>query len=284
MYYLGLRVKAIPTIKKGGIMQKKLKKDILLHVPAVLAGYLFALFAINIHGDNKFDRRQDAAVYATDDHSRDAALNLGIFSPNTFVNIEWQYQTNQRVGEIFGKTAAKEYAMDINSLKNKTATPEQKYGDVSDYCAEAVVHAYRNAESRLKFRRANKRAVPFPKERCDSLEVFSKAMKDAKYLVKYFETDSVPNSIIKNPSEEDFANINAGSIICKGRHCYMYMGIGYTDKTGRTFVANTRGRPVVAFCDEEAQFEYLDWARCTIVDVPKIVEYKLQNDVQRHVR
>ena len=62
------------------------------------------------------------------------------------------------------------------------------------------------------------------------------------------------------------------------------MGLGYIDKDGRTFVADSRGRPVVASDDSDQLFKYFDWSRCTVIDVPKIVEYKLQNDVQRHVR
>ncbi len=263
---------------------KKDVRNIAVHASAVLVGYLLALLAINIRSENKFKSRQDAAVYVTDDHSRDAELNRKIFDGNTFENIEWRYYTNQRVGEVFGKTAAKEYAMDVDALKKGTTTPDQMYGDASDYCAEAVVQAYRDAGSRLRFRRDNKRVLPFPSGRCDTSAVFQKAMQDAEYLVKYFEADSVPNSIIKNPSGKELANINAGSIIRKGNHCYMYMGVGYTDQTGRTFVANTRGRPVVASCDDEALFEYFDWSSCTVIDIPKIVEHKLQHDVQRHVR
>ena len=265
-------------------MQKKLKKDILLHVPAVLAGYMLALLVINVHDENKFEQRQDAAVYATDDHSRDAELNREIFSVDTFENIEWQYQTNQRVGEMFGKTAAKEYAIDMDSLQSGAKTCEEMFGDKKDVCAEAVVKAYRDAESRQRFRRANFKAIPFPVERCDSSKRFRKAMRNAKHLVKYFEADSVPGSIVKKPSTEEMATISAGSIIRKGRHCYMYMGLGYIDKDGRTFVADSRGRPVVASSDKKQLFEYFDWSRCTVIDVPKIVEYKLQHDVQRHVR
>lgn len=265
-------------------MQKKLKKDILLHIPAAVAGYVLALLAINIHSENKFKQRQDAAVYVTDDHSRDAELNRAIFSPDTFENIEWHYQTNQRVGEIFGKTAAKEYAMDIYSLKSGAASAEQMFGDEKDYCAEAVVQAYRDAESRLRFRSSNLKAVPFPVERCDTSKAFRKSMRNAKHLVKYFEADSVPNSVVKKPSTEEMATISAGAIIRKGRHCYMYMGLGYIDKDGRTFVADSRGRPVVASSNKKQLFEYFDWFKCTVVDVPKIVEYKLQHDVQRHVR
>lgn len=270
--------------KKVIIMQKKLRKDILLHIPAVLAGYLLALLASNIHSENKFERLQDAAVYATDDHSRDAELNRAIFNPQTFENIEWRYQTNQRVGEIFGKTAAKEYVMDIDSLKSGAIASEQKFGDEKDFCAEAVVQAYRDAQSRLGVRRANLKAVPFPVERCAESKEFHDAMSNAKYLVKYFEADSVPNSIVEHPSAEQMATISAGSIIRKGRHCYMYMGLGYIDKEGRTFVANSRGRPVIASSDKKQLFEYFDWFRCTVIDVPKIIEYKLQHDVQRHVR
>ena len=265
-------------------MQKKLKKEVLLHIPAVVAGYVLALLAINMHSENKFEQRQDAAVYATDDHSRDAELNRDVFNPDTFESVQWQYQTNQRVGEIFGKTAAKEYAMDMDSLKTGIATVEQMYGEESDYCAEAVVAAYRDAGARLRFHRGNAKAVPFPAERCESSKRFRKAMRNAKHLVKYFEADSVPNSIVKKPSTEEMATISAGAIIRKGRHCYMYMGLGYIDKDGRTFVADSRGRPVVASSNKKQLFEYFDWSRCTVIDVPKIVEHKLQHDVQRHVR
>lgn len=265
-------------------MQSKLKKDILIHIPAILAGYLLAMLAIHVHGNNKFERRQDAAVYVTDNNGREAELNRDIFDPNTFESVQWQYQTNQRISEIFGKTAAKEYAMDMDSLNSGKATVKQMFGDESDYCAEAVVAAYRDAGTKLCFRRDNLKAVPFPVEHCESSEKFCKAMRNAKYLVKYFEADSVPNSIVEKPSKEVMANIGAGAIIRKGRHCYMYMGVGYIDKNGRTFVADSRGRPVVASSNKKALFRYFDWSRCTVINVPKIVEYKLQHNVQRHVR
>lgn len=264
--------------------KKFFKNNIVTHTSAALLGYLIALIAISAHSNNKFESRQDAAVYTTDARGRNAELNREIFNPSSFESIEWQYNTNQRVGEVLGKTAAKEYAMDMDSLKSGAATAEQMFGDERDYCTEAIVRAYRDAGSRLRFRRGNARAVPFPVAHCDTTETFQRAMRNAKHLVKYFETDSVPNSIIKNPSETDFATISAGSIIRRGRHSYMYMGIGYVDKRGQTFVADSRGRPVVASDDDNELFEYFDWSKCTVIDVPKIVEYKLQNDVQRHVR
>lgn len=264
--------------------KKFLKNNIVTHVSAALLGYLVALIAIDAHSDNKFESRQDASVYTTDARGRDAELNREIFNPSSFESIAWQYNTNQRVGEVLGKTAAKEYAMDMDSLKSGTATAEQMFGDERDYCTEAVVRAYRDAVSRLRFRRGNVRAVPFPAARCDTTQSFQRAMRNAKHLVKYFEADSVPNSIIKNPSKSDLTTVSAGSIIRRGRHSYMYMGVGYIDKRGQTFVADSRGRPVVASDDDKRLFEYYDWSKCTVIDVPKIVEYKLQNDVQRHVR
>lgn len=261
-----------------------LKHNIITHASAGLLGSLFALFAIHMHSENKFDARQDAAVYATDARGRDAQLNRDIFNPSTCETVAWQYYTNQRVGEVLGKTAAKKYAIDMDALKNGTGTPEQMFGDERDYCSEAVVRAYRNAVSHLKFRRNNVRAVPFPKEHCDTTKSFQRAMRNARHMVKFFETDSVPNSIIKNPSESDMMNISAGSIIRRGRHSYMYMGIGYIDKKGQTFVADSRGRPVIASDNDRHLFEYFDWSKCTVIDVPKIVTHKLQHDVQRHVR
>lgn len=264
--------------------KKLITKNVVTHASAVLVGYLLALVAISAHKENKFESRQDAAVYMTDARGRDAELNREIFNPGTFETIAWQYNTNQRIGEVLGKTAAKEYAMDMDALKSGSVTADQMFGDESDYCAEAVVRAYNNAVSRLRFRRGNTRAVPFSAERCDSSETFKSAMGNAKHLVKFFEADSVPNSIIEKPDESEIIRASAGSIIRRGRHCYMYMGIGYIDKHGRTFVADSRGRPVVTSDDSDQLFQYFDWTRCTIIDVPKIVEHKLQNEVQRHVR
>ena len=264
--------------------KKVLTKNVITHTSAVLVGYLLALVAISAHKDNKFQARQDAAIYMTDARGRNAELNREIFNPRTFESVAWQYNTNQRVGEVLGKTAAKEYAMDMEALKSGTVTSTQMFGEERDYCAEAVVRAYNNAASRLRFRRANARVVPFSAERCDSSETFQRAMHNAKHMVKFFETDSVPNAIIKKVDEAAIIGASAGSIIRRGRHCYMYMGVGYIDKDGRTFVADSRGRPVIASDDTDQLFEYFDWTRCTIIDIPNIVEYKLQNDVQRHVR
>jgi hypothetical protein len=264
--------------------KKLITKNVVTHASAVLVGYLLALVAISAHKENKFETRQDAAVYMTDARGRNAELNREIFNPGTFESIAWQYNTNQRIGEVLGKTAAKEYAMDMDSLKSGSATAGQMFGEERDYCAEAVVRAYNDAVSRLRFRGRNACVVPFPAERCDTTEAFKKAMQNAKHMVKFFEADSVPNSIIKKPDEAEIIRASAGSIIRRGRHCYMYMGIGYIDKNGRTFVADSRGRPVVASDDSDQLFQYFDWSRCTIIDIPKIVEYKLQNNVQRHVR
>ena len=265
-------------------IRKILKSGVVTHMSAALVGYLMALSLIGIGKDVKFNKRQDAAVYTTDARGRSAQLNRDIFDSGTFELIAWRHNTNQRVGEVLGKTAAQEFAMDIDSLKSGSATASQMYGDERDYCGEAIVRAYNDAVSRQRFRRANIRAVPFPADRCDSSDVFKRAMKNAKHLVKYFERDSVPNSIIVNPEKTDMGKISAGSIIRHGRHAYMYMGIGYIDKHGQTFVADSRGLPVIASSDGKKLFEYFDWSRCTVVDVPKIVEYKLQHDVQRHVR
>lgn len=264
--------------------RKFLTKNVITHASAALVGYLLALVAISVHNENKFENRQNAAVYMTDARGRDAKLNREVFDSRTFENIAWQYNTNQRVGEVLGKTAAKEYAMDMDSLMSGIATSDQMFGKERDFCAEAVVRAYNDAASRLCFRGGNARVVPFTAEKCDTSKVLHQAMRNAKYMVKFFESDSVPSSIIKNPDDATIMRASAGSIIRRGRHCYMYMGIGYIDKDGRTFVADSRGRPVIASDDADQLFEYFDWSRCTLIDVPKIVEYKLQNEVQRHTR
>lgn len=264
--------------------KKFLARNIVTHASAVLAGYFLALIAISAHKESKFEARQNVAVYMTNACGSDAELNREIFNPGTFESIAWQYNTNQRVGEVLGKTAAKEYAMDMDSLNSGSATADQMFGAERDYCAEAVVNAYTDAVSRLRFRRDNTSVAPFSAERCNARESFQRAMHNAKHMVRFFEADSVPNTIIRKPNALSIASASAGSIIRRGRHCYMYMGIGYIDKDGRTFVADSRGRPVIASDDTDQLFRYFDWTNCTIIDVPKIVEYKLQNDVQRHVR
>ena len=201
--------------------KKFLTKNVITHTSAVLVGYLLALVAISAHKENKFEARQDAAVYMTDARGRDAELNREIFNPSTFESIAWQYNTNQRVGEVLGKTAAKEYAMDMDALKSGSTTAAQMFGEERDYCAEAVVRAYNDAVSRLRFRRGNARVIPFPAERCDTTESFQRAMRNAKHMVKFFEADSVPNTILKKTDKESIVSASAGSSICRGRHCYM---------------------------------------------------------------
>ena len=37
---------------------KNLAREVIIHIPAVLAGYLLALIAINLHDAHKFNQRQ----------------------------------------------------------------------------------------------------------------------------------------------------------------------------------------------------------------------------------
>ena len=86
--------------------KKFLARNIVTHASAVLAGYFLALIAISAHKESKFEARQNVAVYMTNARGSDAELNREIFNPGTFESIAWQYNTNQRVGEVLGKTAA----------------------------------------------------------------------------------------------------------------------------------------------------------------------------------
>lgn len=262
----------------------KISKNLITHTSAAVLGLLIALISISVADERKFKSQQNSAIYTTDNHGDGAPLNRDIFNSANFESIEWQYQTNQRVGEILGKTAAKEYAMDMDSLKSGAKTSQEMFGDRNDYCASAVVRAYNDAVSRLRFNRKNIRAVPFPLNKRDTTEDFEYAVSKAKRLCKHFENDSISNFVIKNPSESEMQNVSTGSIIRRGRHCYMYMGVGFIDRDGKTFVPDSRGRMVIASDDTDCIFEYMDMSRFTVIDVPKIVEFKLQTNVRRHVR
>jgi hypothetical protein len=159
--------------------------------------------------------------------------------------------------------------MDIDSINRGLATPGKLFGLDHNYCNKSVTEAIADATRRLQFREHNYAARPFAKKAGRR-----EALYNGDYLLDYFARDSIPNAIIKNPTAEDFKHISAGSVVRFYLHTKMFIGIGYVDGTGKTFVPDAAGKPVVASGYNE-RFSYFDGGECTVVDIARVVEHKL---------
>ncbi len=240
------------------------------HSVAVIMGLLMGLVINNNAQQNRFEDAEDAALRAD---------NREYFNPNVWPEINWRNNSNQVVAQRFGETVAKEMAMDIDSINNGLMTPGQKYGIDYNYCNKAVTTAIMDAAKRIKLKQrggvqtfVGRESVP--------------ATYNGDSLVAYFTRnygDKVQGAIIQNPTAEDFQNISAGSVVRFGGHSKLFMGYGYVDESNRTFVPGKRGRPVIASGYND-RFDYFDGGSCTVVDIPKIIQYKLQFEQGRHTR
>ncbi len=254
------------------------------HSATVILGLLIGLMINNGAKENRFQDAEQAALFVrgqdSGDNNRETlVLNREYFNPNVWPQINWRNNSNQAVAQLFGETIAKEMAMDIDSVNRGLMTPGEKYGLDYNYCNLAVTTAIRDAAKRIKLKRrggvqtfVGRESVP--------------ALYNGDSLVNYFTreyADKVPHAIVQNPSIQDMENISTGSVVRFGGHSKMFMGFGFVDESGRTFVPSKRGRPVVASGYND-RFGYFDGGSCTVVDIPKIIQYKLQVEQGRHTR
>lgn len=249
--------------------KKILTSKAFTHTSAGLAAFLMT-FAIGSRDKAEvFADQQDSAVYVEGSTGANRVLNRDYFDPSTFKPVDWANMNNKEIAKLFGETAAKELAMDIDSINCGLATPGKLFGLDHNYCNKSVSDAIVDATRRLKFRENNFAARPFAKNKGRR-----EALYNGDHLVNYFASDSIPNTIINNPTVEDFNHINAGSVVRFANHSKMFVGIGFVDGTGKTFVPDPAGRPVIASGYNE-RFSYFNGGICTVVDIARIVEHKL---------
>ena len=239
------------------------------HTAAALTAFLLTLVFLGRDQAESFADAQDSAVYVPGNSGANRTLNRDFFAPSTFKTVDWANMTNTEIAKLFGETAAKELAMDIDSINRHLATPGKLFGLDYNYCNKSVTTALVDATRRMKFRENNFAARPFAKDRGRR-----EALYNGDCLINYFAGDSIPGTVLSNPTAEDFKHINPGSVVRFPGHTKMFIGIGFVDGTGKTFVPDAAGRPVIASGYNE-RFSYFDGGKCTVIDVARVVEHKL---------
>lgn len=217
----------------------------------------------------KFEDQQDATVYTIDIDSGERVLNRRYFDPSTFKTVDWSNMSNAEIGNLLGETAAKELAMDIDSINRRLSTPGKLFGLDYNYCNKSVTNAIVDATIRMGFRNNCFGGRPFAKKAGRN-----EALYNGDCLIHYFATDSIPGTVFKNPTAETFKNINPGAVVRLPGHTKMFIGIGFVDGSNKVFVPDAAGKPVVASGYNE-HFFYFDGGECTVIDIARVVEYNL---------
>ena len=286
-----------PNEQEMNINKQDLKKvfthPVATHIYTFVTGALLAWGMVGNAKQNRFEDREDDALYKfhseyvdpatgeriTAETFNAATLNRAYFDPNSYPVINWTNYSNQKVGEVFGEIVAKEMALGIDSVNHRLTTPGKKYGLDYNYCTKSVTTAIQDAEKRSGLIKRGK------------INVFDKKQgrRDAIYngesFISYFKDQygNVPGVIIENPEPAAFASIGKGSFVRFTGHKKMFIGRGFVDQSGKVFVPDDRGQPVIASGYNDS-FEYFTGGNCTVVDMSKIVQYKLQNERGRHTR
>lgn len=208
-----------------------------------------------------------------------ATLNRAYFDPTSYPTINWTNYSNQKVGEVFGEIIAKEMALGIDSINHGLTTPGKKYGLDYNYCNKSATTAIQDAVKRSGMTKRGKINI------FDRKEGRRDALYNGDALVRYFKSqyDTVAGTVIENPEPSMFANIGKGAIVRFPGHTKVFIGRGFVDQSGRVFVPDDRGQPVIASGYNDS-FEYFTGGNCTVVDMSKIVQHKLQNERGRHTR
>lgn len=235
----------------------------------VIATFLLTLVLCGRDSEEKFADQQDATIYTTDIHSGERVLDRRYFDSSTFKPVNWADMSNAEIGKLLGETAAKEMAMDIDSINRRLTTPGKIYGLDYNYCNKSVTNAIIDATKRMKFRNNCFGGRPFAKNKGRNA-----ALYNGDHLVDYFASDSIPGTVIQNPTVESFKTINPGAVVRYSGHTKMFVGIGFVDGSGTVFVPDPAGRPVIASGYNE-RFSYYTNNGCTVIDISKVVEHNL---------
>lgn len=188
--------------------------------------------------------------------------HCGEFVQSEFEQVDW----NKPDEAVIGRNIARELARDVDSLRNYTMSPQNKYGFSKMYCTATATHALRDAQTRMNAKQYG-------------INVFQGAPKYHMtngyilfdYMRKTYEKD-IPGSVvvIRNPRdmkiskmEKQIKNVNPGAMVryyghySTGKshaHTQTYLGRGYCNDG--CFVPNKRGRTVMGAGYNDA-FKYL---------------------------
>lgn len=272
-------------------LKKILSHPASTHLYAFLGGIILAWSLTNNVKQARFEDREENALNtfhteyldpATGEHvtaENFGTLNRAYFDPNSYPEINWRNHSNQKVGQLFGEIVAKEMALGIDSVNHGLTTPGKKYGLDYNYCNKSATTAIVDAEKRSGLIKRGKINV-FDRERGRR-----EALYNGDSLVSYFRGQyaDVAGAVIENPDVAAFANIGKGAIVRFPGHTKVFIGRGFVDQSRKVFVPDDRGQPVIASGYNDS-FEYFAGETCIVVDMSKIVQHKLQNEIGRHTR
>ena len=274
-------------------IKKVLSHPAATHVYTFIAGVLLAWGLTNNAKQNLFEDREDEALkkfhteyvdpvtgkLVTSETFNPATLNRAYFDPNSYPVINWTNHSNQKVGEVFGEIVAKEMALGIDSVNHNLTTPGKKYGLDYNYCNKSATTAIQDAEKRSGLVKRGKIDL------FDRKEGRRDAIYNGDSFVDYFTSQygEVAGAVITNPEPAAFANIGKGAIVRFPGHTKVFIGRGFVDQSGKVFAPDDRGNPVIASGYNDS-FEYFTGGNCTVIDLSKVVQYKLQNETRRHTR
>ena len=234
-----------------------------------VATFLLTLAICGRDPKEKFADQQESTVYTIDSDSGERILDRRYFDPATFKAVDWANMSNAEIGKLLGETAAKELAMDIDSINRRLATPGKLFGLDYNYCNKSVTNAIVDATARMKFRNNCFDGRPFAKKAGRN-----EALYNGDHLIKYFASDSIPGAVIQNPSVEAFKTINPGAVVRFPGHTKMFIGVGFVDGMGTVFVPHAAGKPVIASGYNE-RFSYFSGGECTVIDIDRVVEHNV---------
>lgn len=272
-------------------LKKILTHPVSTHFYTFLGGLLLAWGLTNNAKQERFEDREDNALNTFHTEYIDPAtgervtaenfrpLNRAYFDPNSYPKINWRNSSNQKVGQLFGETIAKEMGLGIDSINHHLTTPGKKYGLDYNYCNKSATTAIMDAARRSGLTRRGKVNV------FDRKKGRHEAIYNGDSLVSYFQSQysNVAGAIIENPTPDAFATIGKGAIVRFPGHTKVFMGRGFVDQSSKVFVPDDRGQPVIASGYNDS-FEYFTGDGCIVVDMSKIVQHKLQNEIGRHTR
>lgn len=263
------------------------------HFYTLVAGALLAWGLTNNAKQNRFEDREDNALNkfhieyvdpatgerVTAETFNPATLNRAYFDPNSYPTINWTNYSNQKVGEVVGEIIAKEMALGIDSVNHRLTTPGKKYGLDYNYCTAAATRAILDAQERAELVKRGKIDV------FDAKQGRNEAIYNGDSFVSYFKNQygEVAGAVVENPEPAAFANIGKGAIVRFHGHTKVFIGRGFVDPSGKVFVPDDRGQPVIGSGYNES-FEYFTGGSCIVIDISKIIQYKLQNERGRHTR
>ncbi len=205
------------------------------------------------------------------------AMNRAYFDPASIPTINWTNYSNEKISKLFGETVVKEMAMVIDSINYGLTTPGKAFRLDRNYCNKAATTAIQRAQVRSGLTQTGR------------VDLFNRrqgrpsALENGDKLLSYFNEqygEKVADAFIENPEPADFANIGVGSIVRFSGHTKVFIGIGFVGDSERVFVPDPHGFPVIASGYDD-KFSYYTGGDCKVLDVSKLVYYKLEKEAHR---